>query len=558
MGALPVHHTPIDSTSSWDAGKVVASSKADLRYVHTWVDGKADPNLKGSYKLPHHLKNGGPAILAGVNNAKARAPQMKGVPAGDMTGINAHLNAHQKDAKQGLLQTILFHLQQWFVGVDEEPDEPAELAISMPSIYDAIGYALSVNNQDIEKPYQRLIDCYIDGTSVYAIIGMEGKLYKAPVTVVPGGVTLGELSQVEIDYKPVAQSFKVVQQADGKYRWFAFPAATAVLNKNGYLNSRELYDNFIKHIQSGEAPMPYLTFYHVGDTLVMGQADFVEREEYTLLMSGLFNDDPLSQCLAKSSKWKGTSIGYNCNPDAVQELLINGDIKIPVHTDGILLEVSALAEQDAACIMTAFYSKGVQQMNQATLKKLKELAGDDPAALAQVKELSDKVDQTNQEIVDENLVRQAQGDVSAEPPANSIPEPAAPVVDTPVVSPESPAPQEVLLTDEALQVLASQVREGLVADLAAAQTTFQTKLDEAVTTLTATLTGLQSRLDVLEQTDQQKVSQALVDMPRTVIQVGVQPRLRNAKPVPVSEEEVTSDDQVAPTLEMLHNMQKSK
>ena len=441
--------------------------------------------------------------------------------------------------------------------------EVAEQAISMPDIYAAVYYALGPNNQDMEMPYQSLLDCYVDGTSIYALIGMEGKLYKALVTIVPGGITLGPLSQIEIDLKdvPAQQNFQVVKQANGQYRWFAFPAATAVLNKNGYLNSRELYDNFIKHIQSGEAPMPYLTFYHVGDDLVMGQADFVEREDYTLLISGLFNQDPLSMCLAiKGDMFSGTSIGYFNNPDAVKDLALDDDIKLPVHTDGILLEVSALQEQDAACIMTAFYSKGVQQMNQATLKKLKDLAGNDEAALAQVEALADKVDQTNQAIVDENLVRQGKEKQEDTPPAEATPEPAAPVLDVPTTSPEppAPAPQEVLLTDEALQAIAGQVREGLAADLTATQAAFQTKLDAVNVQLSTLVTGLQSRIEALEQTDQQKVSQALVDMPRNNILVGVQPRLRNAKPDPISEQEVTSDDQVAPALEMLHKLQAVK
>ena len=131
-----------------------------------------------------------------------------------------------------------------------------------------------------------------------------------------------------------------------------------------------------------------------------------------------------------------------------------------------------------------------------------------------------------------------------------------PVVEVPVVPP--PAPQEFLLSDEALQTITSQVREGLVADFTAAQTVFQLKLDAVNVQLSTLITGLQSRLEVLEQTDQQKVSQALVDMPRTTIQVGVQPRLRNAKPDPISEQEVTSDEQVAPALEMLHKLQAVK
>ena len=393
------------------------------------------------------------------------------------------------------------------------------------------------------------------------------------MTVSSGDVTMGDMQQVEIDYKPVQQSFKVLQQADGKLRWFAFPAATAVLNKNGYLNSRELYDNFIKHIQQDGAPMPYLSFYHVDDygeglRLELGQADFVEREGYALLISGLFNDTPLAQQLAKSDEWNGDSIGYWVDPETIQTIKVDDAVKLPVHTDGILLEVSALREEDAGCLMTAFYSKGVKQMNQSVLKKLKELAGDNPEAIAQVEALAEHVDQVNQEIVDENLVRQAQDEPVVETPPTEPPATVEPAATLPV---EDPAPAQApvsdppvfTLSEEALQAVAEQVQGNFETLIAQAQTTFQSALDTAVTTLQTTLTGLQSRLDALEKTDKEKVGQALVDMPRSsTIVLGVRPRMNNQAQAPVAPvvafEEQSSEELVSPTLEMLHQKQAPK
>lgn len=451
---------------------------------------------------------------------------------------------------------------------------PTKQAISMPDIYNNIGYALNPDPMDESQPYKRLIDCYIDGSEIYAVIGMEGKLYKSLVNVSGGNITLGDLAQVEIDYKPVQQSFRVLQQADGKLRWFAFPAATAVLNKNGYLNSRELYDNFVKHIEQDGAPMPYLSFYHVdeygdGQRLELGMADFVAREGYTLLISGLFNDTPLAQQLAKSTKWDGTSIGYEVDPKAIQEIKAGDGYSIPVHTDGLLREVSALQEIDAGCLMTAFYSKGVKQMNQSTLKKLKELAGDNPEAIAQVEALAEHVDQVNQTIVGENLVRQAQeaSDETtppSDPPAQENPPATPPVAENAPAEPAPADPPVFTLSEEALQAVADQVREGFVADLAIVTQSVQTLANDVsknLETLNATLTGLQSRLEKVEKTDQEKVGQALVDMPRNhTIVLGVQPRLRNQVPVApvVPAGEQTSDDMVASTLEMLHQKQAPK
>ena len=466
-------------------------------------------------------------------------------------------------AKKNILQTLhefvdnvleLFTPEQ----LQEQGLVTIKQAISMPDVYNAVYSALNPPPYDETQPYKSLIDCYIDGLDIYAVIGMDGKLYKVPVTVIPGGVTLGDLEQVEIAHNPVSQSFKVMQQADGQYRWFAFPAATAVLNKNGYLNSRELYDNFIKHIQDGDAPYPYLTFYHVGEALVLGQADFVERDGYTLLMSGTFNDTPLAQCLAKDPTWNGDSIGYLNNEDAVQSILVDETVKLPVHTDGILLEVSALQDKDAACIMTAFYSKGVTQMNQATLEKLKKLAGNNADALAQVDVLANTVDQVNQTIEDENLVRQAQdAPVTVAPPTDPAPV-AEPVATPPVADPTPTLANDPVFTlsDEALQAVADQVHAGFVTEISALTATLQSKLDAVNVQLSTLVTGLQSRIEALEMTDQQKVSQALVDMPRNVITVGVRPRVAN-QPIAQTEPnaEQDSEAQVAPVLEMLHRTQ---
>lgn len=549
MAALPVHHTVVDSKSTWDKAKVTATGKTELRYVSAWVDSSGDASLIGSYKLMHHYANGGPAILAGVNNAKSRLSQTN-MPDADRAGVEAHLNAHQKDAKQSIAQRFVAWLDE-LIGIDE-PDT-VEQAISMPDVYNLVDIELNPNSgsdtMPMDVPYKRLIDCYLDGAEIYAVIGIEGKIYKSLITIVSGGVTLGELVPVEIDYKPVGQSFKVVQQADGAYRWFAIPAATAVLNKKGYLNSRELYDNFIKHVQ--EVGYPYLSFYHVGKAVNLGTADFVEREGYTLLVSGTFNDTALAQCLAKDpDNWGGVSIGYLVNPNTIQNITVDEAVKVPVHTDGILVEVSAVQAIDAACVMTAFYSKGVNNMNQEILNKLKKLAGTDPAALAEVDALAEEVDQTNQVIESENMVRQENTTTPSSPtpppPPVAVVEPIAPPATTP----------EFTLTDEAVQAIAEQVRSGFAAEIATVQAAFQTQLTEALSPVNQTLTGLQSRLDALELTDKQKISQVVSDMPRTTAVVGYQPR-NQGKP-PVDPPEADLNDMAEQTLAKIKAAQSAQ
>jgi hypothetical protein len=97
-GAIPPHTTPMaDEDTPWDGPAVVAelpNERAVLRRVHAWVDDEGDPDVKNSYKFPHHLADGR-VVLRGVNNAMARLSQAT-IPAGDRDGVERHLRRHQE------------------------------------------------------------------------------------------------------------------------------------------------------------------------------------------------------------------------------------------------------------------------------------------------------------------------------------------------------------------------------------------------------------------------------------------------------------------------------
>ena len=101
MPAISVHHTAVDTESSWDGPAEVAKAPNDektLRYMHAWVDGNGDPATKTAYKFPHHKAGTDTAAnIHGVNNALARLPQAD-IPEGDRAGVKTHLVAHRKDA----------------------------------------------------------------------------------------------------------------------------------------------------------------------------------------------------------------------------------------------------------------------------------------------------------------------------------------------------------------------------------------------------------------------------------------------------------------------------
>ncbi len=420
-----------------------------------------------------------------------------------------------------------------------------ERAISMPSIYSMV-YAKLDEQMQADGVWRALIDVYMNGTEMYAVIGINGLLYKAGLSIAAGGVTLGDLIQVEVDYKPVIQGLSVHRQADGKYRWFAFPAATAVLNRSGEMDTRELFQNFVTRIESGEVPYPFLSFYHVGEQITLGQADFVAAEGYEYLVSGIFADDALSQAtrraIEKEPGYWGISIGYYYMPEAVERVIVADGITIPAYTDGINHELSILAEADASCLFTGIYvqEEGVNRMNKKTLEALKKVAGDDPEAIAIVDDLEEKVDGINTEIEAKDLIRREAEEKSAEIPAPATvpaPETVPSTEAVPVVEP--PEETELILDNEGMEKLSQSVAEKMGAVFSKQLEELSILQEERIAILTKTIAELAERIVKLETPLEETVKQAVADLPRNQLKVGYRPTTRQAEqPEKLSTEDV--------------------
>jgi HK97 family phage prohead protease len=86
--------TPLaDRDESWDGpGEVAAAEVDDLKVMSTALVG--DPDLKGSYKLPHHKATGEHAVVwRGVSAAAGRLGQTT-LDDGDLGGVQEHLGKH--------------------------------------------------------------------------------------------------------------------------------------------------------------------------------------------------------------------------------------------------------------------------------------------------------------------------------------------------------------------------------------------------------------------------------------------------------------------------------
>lgn len=93
---IPYHdYGNADEGESWDGpGTMAQCDTAKLKKICAWYDSD-NPDVKSSYKLPHHNVNL-KAVWRGVANAMARLPQTD-IPSGDKAGVYNHLAKHYKD-----------------------------------------------------------------------------------------------------------------------------------------------------------------------------------------------------------------------------------------------------------------------------------------------------------------------------------------------------------------------------------------------------------------------------------------------------------------------------
>ncbi len=100
--AIRPHETDVE-VKAWNPAAVLADladgQVADLRAVHAWVDPSGDPEMKSSYRFPHHHGPAGPAnVRACVAAIAALNSGRSGIPDADVKGVYEHLAAHLRDA----------------------------------------------------------------------------------------------------------------------------------------------------------------------------------------------------------------------------------------------------------------------------------------------------------------------------------------------------------------------------------------------------------------------------------------------------------------------------
>lgn len=291
--------------------------------------------------------------------------------------------------------------------------------------------------------YYSVLDVYYDDDgALFAVCQQAGKLYRLPIDVNGDTVSFGALEEIPLSgsNERALNHITVVRQADGSRRWFAI-ASSAVLNRVNEIDSVKLFKNFVKRADESKK-YPFLTFYHHGDVLRLGQADWVAQEGFLYLAAGTFADNADGQRAAdtlerETDDW-GTSIGYL--PTEPPEFLeVIPGVIVPVYNDGINEEISIVLERDAA---DRFTRMSAEEKNR-TMKKTEKAALVRMFGQERADEMERAVDGTNRSITEQNLVRRETANAGAnETTANAAEATnvaANAVVDTPTNAQAEPA-----------------------------------------------------------------------------------------------------------------------
>ena len=120
--------TPVSSKDTeWNGPEqIAAASVDDLKIMSTWVDSE-NPDIKGSYKLPHHLASDDHAVVwRGVTAAMGALLGARGgvdIPESDRRGVYNHLAEHYKEFEEEAPEfkyveaQVLKHLKDEFIFV---------------------------------------------------------------------------------------------------------------------------------------------------------------------------------------------------------------------------------------------------------------------------------------------------------------------------------------------------------------------------------------------------------------------------------------------------------
>lgn len=344
---------------------------------------------------------------------------------------NGTVKQEKSMPSKNALQRAWDNIIQTLYSKTSEQTEEIERAIGFSRLREQLWEALD-NSEQSAAGWAYPIDIFVgdDGSSLFSIVTQNGKLYQVPMTLDSDNVSLGSWTQVTEVFEPVSQarsSFKITRdKKTGQHRWL-FIAATSVINRVGEIDSTELFDSFVDDAaETGD--FPRVDFYHLGesdpDTWEFGTADYLARDGFCYIATGLFDEDhPLARAAIKAYEdqpgvW-GCSIEFYAKREA-EIIVLDPKVQVPVYKKGKNTRISIVKEVDAAGLFTrvANVTEEKVRMKRDIMEVLGEFFGDDQAAL---ENFAENVDTINRTVKSEGLIHRAKSakkDPNPPPPAD--------------------------------------------------------------------------------------------------------------------------------------------
>jgi len=405
----------------------------------------------------------------------------------------------------------------------ESPPE-TERAYSIGQVVEMVQYAMWAQNAGAEYGEEIwLHDLYTDSSGeFYAIGSREGKLYRASITMSGEEVDIGEWVHVQVEHVPVQRGLSIFRQDDGRVRWGGV-VCTAVLNRSGEVDSTSLFGSFVERFNSRDAEEDpvRLDFYH--EHLFLGTVDTVIQDGYVLIASGLFDDTDIGRAAAdgleREPDYWGASIQYK--PTAVPSFVDCGDgVEFPVWEEGTLERIALLPRDRAAAWFTSMNTRS-DDMNQQAREALERLLGAEQMAA-----LEGQVDDINERVASDGLIaRDADTVESTETDEDT----------------DVDVEQDVETTDDTGETEDVDFIVQLRSEIS--------DLHSAVVAIAEMLPDIASRIEALEDTEQERQRAWRSDLP--------EPRpLKVVRPRTTRETEDTGDEK--PTTEIVAERLKEK
>ena len=425
-----------------------------------------------------------------------------------------------------------------------EQPEPAERALMFDQVAQQL---MEWTYEEPGRPY--FMTFYLEQGALYGLFNDAGQLSRAAIDVDSDGQTLmvGAMQPVVHEFTPIARSgFYTVRQADGRTRFFMV-AGTAIINRVGEIDSTKLYDDMIRRAEE-TGFYPKLDFYHLGEIdplFEFGQFDYLAREGVIYVGSGLFDEGhPLTSATERALKRNGEKWGasieyYRPQNRGIEYVDLGNGLEIAAYTEGLNTRISLLPEVAAAAWFTSMFMEK-RNMDERELKALRELfEGDEAGFNAFVAKLTN----VNKEVRDQGLIFR-----SADQPAGEQAQTEQPATET-------PAQDTVIELDDAaiaeiVKVARTQFESEVLTTVTGNLNTITAnlaKLTEGQTALLAAFNGMQERIAVLEQGDEERQRTWLNDLPARAqgqMRVTYRPRVERAE----TGQPLTSADQAATVL----------